>query len=152
MNLAARGRCVKDVRPRIDNINVWNDDQFFVQFRLIKPTVLHLLPLVEPSLEMVTGRFSFSKAIYKLQIACAKIVLDKFIFLVRSFCCLFFTDSAVCGSTRQDLAERRGVQHRLPPLEGSVQLRHPGQGDEDRRVVQSLSYQWLGCAEQRKLQ
>jgi hypothetical protein len=56
MNLAARGRRVKDVRPRIDNFNVWNDDQFFVRFRLTKPTVLHLLELVEPSLETATDR------------------------------------------------------------------------------------------------
>jgi hypothetical protein len=56
MNLAARGRRVKDVRPRIDNFNVWNDDQFFVRFRLTKLTVLHLLDLVEPSLETATDR------------------------------------------------------------------------------------------------
>jgi hypothetical protein len=58
MNLAAQGRRPKNVRPRIENFNVWNDDEFFVRFRLTKATVLHLLQQIEHNLETATDRFA----------------------------------------------------------------------------------------------
>jgi hypothetical protein len=56
MNLDAQGRRAKNFRARVDHFNVWNDDGFFVRFRLTKPTVLYLLEETEPHLETATDR------------------------------------------------------------------------------------------------
>lgn len=51
MFVALRARKPKNIRPRIDNYNFWDADEFFMRFRLTKPTVLQILDLIEPQLE-----------------------------------------------------------------------------------------------------
>lgn len=42
--------------PRIDLINMWNDDEFFARFRMSKPTVVYVLSLIEDQLASDTYR------------------------------------------------------------------------------------------------
>jgi hypothetical protein len=46
-NIAVGGRAQRRIRPRPDHFNLWNDEEFFVRFRLTKPTVMHLFGLIE---------------------------------------------------------------------------------------------------------
>lgn len=42
--------------PRIDLIDLWNDDEFFSRFRMGKPTVVYVLSLIENQLTPDTNR------------------------------------------------------------------------------------------------
>jgi hypothetical protein len=46
-NIALGGRAQRRIRPRPNHFDSWNDEEFFVRFRLTKPTVLHLFGLIE---------------------------------------------------------------------------------------------------------
>ena len=37
--------------PRMDYMEMWNNDEFFKRFRLSKPTVAYILTLIEPQLK-----------------------------------------------------------------------------------------------------
>jgi hypothetical protein len=56
-HLAARGRIARNFRQRPDNLNIWSDEEFFMRFRLTKPTVLSVLEMVEHELEYETDRY-----------------------------------------------------------------------------------------------
>jgi hypothetical protein len=55
-NIAVRGRIARNFRQRPDNLNLWNDQEFFMRFRLTKLSVLRVLELVEHELEYETDR------------------------------------------------------------------------------------------------
>lgn len=56
MHIAARGRVAKNVRPRVNHFEIWTEDEFFMRFRLTRPTVLHILDQIENELETPTDR------------------------------------------------------------------------------------------------
>lgn len=51
-----KSRKPRNFRPRIDNFNKWNDEEFFFRFRLTKPTVLMILNLINDKIEFPTNR------------------------------------------------------------------------------------------------
>lgn len=55
--IAIRARRVKNIRPRADHFNLWNEEEFFMRFGLTKLTVLHLLQEVKHRLETPTDVF-----------------------------------------------------------------------------------------------
>lgn len=54
--LGARGRLAKIIRPRVNHFDMWTDAEFFMRFRLTKPTVLLLLDQIVHQLEHQTDR------------------------------------------------------------------------------------------------
>lgn len=57
MFVAAQGRAAKNIRPRPNNFEIWTEDEFFMRFRLTRPTVLQLLVEIEHDLESPTDRY-----------------------------------------------------------------------------------------------
>jgi hypothetical protein len=57
MFVAQHGRNARKFRERPDHLTLWNNREFFIRFRLSKPTVLMLLELVEDDLETITDRY-----------------------------------------------------------------------------------------------
>lgn len=54
--IAGRSRNLRVFRERPDNFKKWNEDEFFVRFRLRKNTVLELLRIIEGNLRTETAR------------------------------------------------------------------------------------------------
>lgn len=43
--------------PRIDFIDMWNEDEFFSRFRMCKTTVVYVLSLIEDKLRVAPNRY-----------------------------------------------------------------------------------------------
>jgi hypothetical protein len=61
MFVAQHGRNARKFRERPDHLTLWNNREFFIRFRLSKPTVLMLLELVEDDLETITDRYGLRR-------------------------------------------------------------------------------------------
>lgn len=55
-NAALHGRAQRRIRPRPNNFESWNDEEFFVRFRLTKATVLALFGFVEQEISTLTEK------------------------------------------------------------------------------------------------
>jgi hypothetical protein len=54
--IAAHARRPKTIRARPNNFENWDDEEFFIRFRLSKPTVLHLLNDIEHLISTRTAK------------------------------------------------------------------------------------------------
>lgn len=63
-------RKVRNVRPRNDNFNLWDDKEFHRRFRLYKESAIELLAMIREKIECKTERyvksFLYTNIIYRL--------------------------------------------------------------------------------------